>query len=180
MSAKPLTLAFVALMLGGCSTIPETISTPVDGPTVNEARADPRANAGRRVRWGGTVSEVSNLAQRTVITVVSRPLTGSGEPLADRAAQGRFLAEVGRFLDPEEYKSGLRITVVGRFTGIRQDRIGEYLYDYPVVQVQHLYTWREPVPRSRYRDWPYYRPWPYWHDPYWPYHRGYPHYPWYY
>lgn len=173
-------IAAAALLLGGCASVPENISTPQSGPGVGEARADPARHAGAQVRWGGTISEVSNLEDRTVITVVARPLTGKGEPLADRRAVGRFFAEVGRFLDPEEYKPGRRITVVGRFTGIRQSNIEQYTYDYPVVQVDHLYMWREYVNRDPYRRGPYYRPFPYWYDPYWRHYHGYMHYPWYY
>lgn len=180
MFATRLTICVAAVVLGGCSSVPEHIRSPVPGPDVREARANPENYAGATVRWGGTISQVNNLENRTVITVVARPLTRSGEPRSDSSALGRFFAEVGRFLDPEEYKSGRRITVVGRFTGIRPSKIGQYVYDYPVVRVQHLYTWAEYTGPDPYRAGPYYRPFPYWYDPYWrPYH-GYMHYPWYY
>lgn len=160
-------LALVAAALGGCAGVPETIRTPAPGPDVREARADPDAHTGSVVRWGGTISGIQNLENRTIITVVARRLSGRGEPQSDSASIGRFLAEADRFLEPQEYQSGRRITVVGRFTGIREDRIDQYVYEYPVVQVNNLYLWEE---YTRYRepdpfwDWPY--RYPYWHYPY--------------
>ena len=174
------TIGFTLLLLGGCATVPDNIASPVPGPGLREVRANPADHTGAQVRWGGTISAVSNLKAHTVVTVVARPLTRRGEPLADRPALGRFFAEVGRFLDPEEYRSGRRITVVGRFTGIRQSKIDEYLYDYPVVRVQHLYMWPEYARRDPYRTRPLYHPFPYWWDPYWRHYHGYMHYPWYY
>lgn len=178
LTARLVTCVAVAL-LGGCASVPDDIRSPAAGPGFQEVRAAPGDHIGATVRWGGTVSEVSNLEDRTVIAVVARPLTRSGEPLADQRALGRFFAEVEGFLDPEEYRSGRRITVVGPFTGIRSAKIDQYLYDYPVIRVQKLYMWQEYVGRDPYPPGPYYRPYPYWHDPYWPHYRGFMHYPWY-
>lgn len=178
-----LTLAFcfAAGLLGGCATAPESIRTPVPGPEVREVRADPVPHMGEKIRWGGTIGGVRNLENRTVITVVARPTTRNGEPLGEEPSTGRFLAEVDRFLDPEEYKAGRRITIVGHVTEIRPLTIDQYVYDYPVVRVQAMYLWKEYTRRDdryRYYPWPYYDPFrPY---PYYPPFPGYPYRPWYY
>lgn len=174
------TFVAAALVLGGCSSIPEDIRTPAPGPDVGAARANPGQYTGTKVRWGGTINEVSNLRDRTVITVVARPLDRRGQPLGDRRAQGRFFAEVDRFLDPEEYRAGRRVTVTGRFTGIRQSKIDQYVYDYPVVRVQNLYMWREYTKRDPYRYGPHYGPFWHWYSPFRHHHHGFIHDPWYY
>lgn len=179
MPAARLIACFAAAILAGCASVPDDIKSPAPGPRLQEVRAAPEDHIGATVRWGGTISEVSNLEDRTVIAVVARPLTRSGEPLANERPLGRFFADVERFLDPEEYRSGRRITVVGPFTGIRPAKIDQYLYDYPVVRVQNLYIWQEYTARDPYLPGPYHRPYPYWHDPYWPHYRGFMHYPWY-
>lgn len=179
----PVTRVIIALALAalaGCASVPSSISTPVPGPDVRAVLNDPGRYTGAKVRWGGTIAGVTNLADRTVVTVVARPLTGDGEPLGDRPALGRFFAEVDRFLEPEEYRSGRRVTVVGRYVGIRQSKIDQYVYDYPVVQAQNLHMWREYAERRPYRAWPSYRSYPYWYDPYWSRYHGFMHYPWYY
>lgn len=165
-----------ALLLTGCVSIPEAIRTPVDGPTVPEARTNPQSHAGAQVRWGGTISGIDNLEDRTVLTIVARPTTRRGEPLGEEASTGRFLAEINRFLDPEVYKPGRRVTVVGRFTGIRAASIDQYVYDYPVVRGRDLYLWEDYVRRAPRYPGPYYHRYryPYWHYPY----PGFHHYPW--
>jgi len=165
-------VAALALLLAGCATAPEPIRTPLQGPEVQQVRADPGAWVGSRVRWGGTIAGVENFEDRTIITIVARPLSRRGEPYGDRRAAGRFMAEFRRFLDPEEYRQGRRITVVGRFIRIRQAPIDEYVYDYPVVESESLYMWTDYEPRRRYYDWPYYRRHPYWYDPFWPHYHG--------
>lgn len=152
----------IGLASGGCATIPEAISTPVAGPTIQEVRAHPQSRIDKKVRWGGTVVEMRNLKSSSEVTVVARPLSDAGEPLGDRASTGRFIAVIDGFLEPEEYQSGRRITVVGRIDGTRTSKIGEYVYDYPVVQARHLYLW--PAYVERQMD-----PYPYWYhnDPFW-------------
>ncbi|MBS1269684.1 MAG: Outer membrane protein slp [Gammaproteobacteria bacterium] len=168
-------------MLGGCTAIPRNISTPIAGPDVREVRDNPEAHIGKRVRWGGTISDIENLENRTVITVVARRITRKGEPLADTPSTGRFLAETERFLDPEEYKSGRRLTVKGRITGTRSSKIDQYLYTYPVVTTENPYLWEDYVGRDPYpHDRPYYYPYGSYRYPW--HHRhfhGFSHYPWY-
>lgn len=176
-----LVFCIAAALIGGCASVPKSISAAPAGPAVREVRADPGRHMGEKVRWGGTISEVRNLEDRTVVTVVARPTTRRGEPLGEERSTGRFLAEVNRFLDPAEYEAGRRITVAGRIIGTRSLKIDQYVYDYPVVRVDSLYLWTDYVRR----DYPYrYYPWPY-YDPFWPdpfYHPfpGYPYRPWYY
>lgn len=173
-----------ALAVYGCASVPETITTPVSGPDVRQVRTNPDRHVGERIRWGGTITEVKNLQDRTVVTVVARRTTRRGEPLGDEPSTGRFLLEVNRFLDPEEYKTGRQITVVGTISEIRSGKIDQYAYDYPVVRAEDLYLWAEYVRRRDPYPYPYYG-WPY-YDPFWghPWHRnhlyGFGHYPWHY
>lgn len=165
------------LALYGCASVPESISTPI-GPDVREVRADPGGHVGEKVRWGGTITEVKNLEQSTVVTVVARRTTRQGEPLGSEPSLGRFQIDVNRFLDPEEYRPGRRVTAVGTIMEIRSGKIGEFVYDYPVVRAEDVYLWAEYVRRRDPYPYPYYFGWPY-DDPFWghPWHR---HYPWYY
>jgi len=166
-----------ALAMAGCASVPDTISTPVEGPYVSEARSDPQAHTGARVRWGGTISDVRNLEDRTVLTVVARPITRRGEPIEGNTSTGRFLAEVDRFLDPAVYEEGRRVTAVGRFTEIRSLPIDEYIYDYPVVRAGDLYLWEDYVRSTPRYPAPYYHRYghryhyPFWHFPHHGFHR---------
>lgn len=173
-----LAYCLAALVIGGCASIPENIRTPVAGPSVAQVRADPGPHMGQQVRWGGTISGVQNLEKMTVITVVARPISRKGEPLAGRASTGRFLAEATGFLDPAVYEPGRRITVVGHITGIKPQKIDQYVYKYPVVRADAVHLWAEyvrPDPNP-YDPWPFYDP--FWPNPYYHHFYGYPYYPW--
>ena len=71
------------------------------------------------------------------------------------------------FLDPEENPKGRLLSVTGTLSANVKKRIGEYLYDYPVVDSEARYLWpeEEVYPYPYYRD-PFYYPWypyGYWH-----------------
>lgn len=128
----------------------------------------------RRVRWGGTIVSVRNTADGTsVLEIVSRPLRSDGRPVRNDVTDGRFLAEVDAFLDPEIIEAGRDVTVTGELEDRREGRIGEFDYLYPVVSVDDYRYWRSLPNRS-----PAYlsHPWPLGHDSHgifghgWPYH----------
>lgn len=156
----------MTVSLGACTTAPKTIRTPVAGPPVLAAVQSVDRYVGQRVRWGGTIVEVENRPTDTWIQVVARPLRRGGRPIDSSTTTGRFLAQVPGFLEPEEYQRGREITVVGTLAkGVTRD-IGEYPYQFPLVQVDDLYLW-EPLPEyDPYFYTPYY--WDPFYYPWWP------------
>ena len=172
--ASPLAPSLVlasALALGGCaSAVPA-----VDGPTLSvaEARAAVPAEP-LEVRWGGTIAAVHNTAEGTTeLEIVSRPLRAGGRPRTGDTTDGRFLAEIDAFLDPEIVKSGRDVTVTGRVAGRREGKIGETPYVYPVVEVDGYRYWKPEVQQAYFPHYPF-------TDPYgdfgygWPYRHPYP------
>lgn len=161
----------VAVTLGACSTAPKTIRTPVAGPPVLAAVQNVDRYVGERVRWGGTIAEVENRLTETWIQVVARRLRRGGRPIESSATTGRFLAKVPGFLDPEQYQRGREITVVGTLIKGVTRNIGEYPYQFPVVQVEDLYLW-EPLPEyDPYFHSPFF--WDPFYYPWWPHSRFY-------
>ena len=129
--------------LSACATnIPETIrAPPPDDVTVAEARRDPNAYVGRRVRWGGTIAGVENGKTETLLEVVARDLEGNGRPRLTDRSPGRFLARAEGFLDPAVYRNGREVTVTGTLDAPITRKIGEYTYRYPVVKTDMVYLW---------------------------------------
>jgi outer membrane lipoprotein len=162
----PIVLLSVAL-LGGCaSRLPPRISTPPpEDLSISAVRAGGGHYSGRTVRWGGEIIQVENHKRFTDISVLARPLNSEGKPQSGSSADARFIARFRGFLEPEEYKPGRLITVVGRFTAIEHHKVGEYRYPYPVVEVVEQYRWPKPRPVSV----PAYRYNPFLYDPWWPY-----------
>jgi len=170
-----LVLVIVLSGLAGCATIPDSIgNAPVESPSPAAVVQDAQRWQGQRVRWGGRIVDVQNVADGTWVAVLSEPLDATARPV-DGEGGHRFLAWFKGFQDPEVYKSGRDLTVVGRLDGVRQRKVGAYDYSYPVVRVDGSQLWQ---PRTRrYPDdlppW-YHDPWYY--DPF--YHPWYG--PWYY
>lgn len=166
-----LLLLTVVLALGACATyVPEPIKTaPAGNPSLAEVRTNPERFVGSRVRWGGTIVEVQNRADETLVQIVARELTDDGKPKAGDRSSGRFIARADGFLDPAIYADGRRLTVTGEVTGLQVKEVGEYDYRFPVIDVEASYLWPreiEAVRGPRYYD-PYWDP--FWYDPWYPY-----------
>jgi outer membrane lipoprotein len=154
----PLTLLFV-----GCATNPPAglEDTLPRAPSAGAVQADPGRYLGQPVRWGGEILSLRNHAASTEIEVYDRPLFNNAEPKPQGGDGVRFLARVGRFLDPAEYQPGKRLTVRGRVARAVTRAVGEYPYRYPVVDVEVSHLWpvyRPPPEPAWFRD-PYYDPW---------------------
>lgn len=160
-----LTLTTLILLLGGCSSVPETIrEAPPDAPPLQVVRqAPPEAYLGAQVRWGGTISRTENLQDKTRIEIVARSLYNDGEPKQVDTSAGRFLAVIGGFLDPAIYATGRRLTIVGEITGHKERKLGDMTYSYPVVKVKAHYLWPPPIERDDPYGPRHYDPWYPWH-----------------
>ncbi|MEA3412227.1 MAG: Slp family lipoprotein [Pseudomonadota bacterium] len=164
-------LLFAALDSGCSSQVPALIrKSPDDNPPLQPVRADVDAFLGRSVRWGGKIAEVQNLETETGIEVVALPLERRGRPRASGESDGRFLARIPGFIDPEVYKEGQLLTVFGKVSGQTERDIGEYRYLYPVVTAQAYYLWPPEIYYPYYydpvlRD-PFFYYGPYYYGPY--------------
>lgn len=135
-----ITTVILAALLGGCMSNPQPVDT---GPTPKDVVRG--VSPADEIHWGGQIVRVDNLADRTLVEVLSLPLSGDGEPLVDQPAQGRFLVDKSGFLEPQEYAAGRLIEVRGRFKGFREGQVGEAPYRYPVVISERLKLWEAPA-----------------------------------
>jgi len=164
----------LAVGLGGCaSPVPAPIRQPLAEPVSFETvRRAPESVIGRTVRLGGSILEVRNRAETTVIEVLQRPLGRQGRPRPGGDSQGRFLAVLEGFHDPLVYTQEHGLTVVGRMTGTQTGPIEDYRYAYPTIQVTQHWLWEpESEPTEPAYGYPLY--YPFGCDPWWPY-RCYP------
>jgi len=163
------------LLISACSShIPPEIKQPLDGaPSVTEVRAQADVFISQKVRWGGVILNTENKGQSSQLMVVAFPLNDDGEPQISDQSSGRFIAVTDEFLEPTVYSSERSITVIGKVLRTETMNVGEFPYEYPVLQVEHYYLW--PVKETAdYRDYPPY----WWYDPWYPYYPYYyPYYP---
>jgi len=165
--ARRAALVVLAASLGACATVPAPLHGQFAPVTPKEALAN---TAQTPVRWGGEIISVDPKAGHTCFEVLGRELDATARPVPHDPSLGRFLACRDGFYDPEEFKQGRYLTVVGRIDGSEQGKIGEYDYTYPRVAADTVYLWPE---RSYVAAPYYYDPWgpwgygPYWGGPYW-------------
>lgn len=163
------TAALLALLvLSGCAHV-------ISGELRVQARQDltfpmvfenPEAFVGSTVVWGGVIVETRNRRDGTDLIILKTPLDYGGFPLGPEHHEGRFIAWTPRFLDPEVFAKGRKVTVGGVIDGAEKRPLGEMEYTYPVVEIRELHLW-EAFPRAYYRPYPPpYLPW-YWWDGYW-------------
>lgn len=141
-------------------TPPARLRGPVADVTPRDAQAG--VGIGERVRWGGVIVSVKPGRTMTCFEILSRPLDVQARPLDTDDTDGRFIACARGFYDPEVYKEGREVTVIGTVRPPTTGEIGEYEYEYPRLDAEVVYLWPE-----RRRDYPppyYYDPWwgPYW------------------
>jgi outer membrane lipoprotein len=170
------TLAVLAaLLLGACaSQVPVNIrQAPHGNPSLELVRDNPADYQYRELRWGGEILAVENRANTTLVTVLARPLSKDGDPRFSEDSDGRFIARIPGFLDPDVYKAKRDVTVRGTLAGTETRSVGEFPYLYPVVEVSDWYLWPElaDYPAGYRYPWWYYDPWyydPWYRYPYYP------------
>jgi len=132
----------VALLLAGCAATPESKTLAGKPDVTPEGVA---ANIGeyraRVVEWGCVILGATNLRERTELKVLAYPLDRDGRPETDRSALGRFIAVNKGYLETADYAAGRRVTLSGRVMDVREGRVGEADYRFPVVSVDDLRLW---------------------------------------
>ncbi len=162
LSMKPISMILMLIVaISGC-TSSKAIRTPVaDSISIEQARQT--KETGKMVRWGGLIVGVDNKSDHSIIEIVAKPLTRYGVPKISNKTGGRFLARSDEFLEPEDIKSGRYITVSGLLNDYQTGKIGDYEYEYPLVQINEYNVW----PVNNYRR-PYHRYHSFYHyDPFW-------------
>ncbi|KJY85264.1 starvation-inducible protein [Vibrio galatheae] len=130
------------ILLSACSSLPENLTT--DNPNlvtdyqVWQSLDDQKV----QVRLGGLIADVKNLATQTRIEVVNLPISSSGKPDINQEPNGRFVAYVDGFADPMTLSSGRLVSLLGDSQGREQAKVGDYVYDFPVIKATGFHLWR--------------------------------------
>jgi outer membrane lipoprotein len=129
--------------------------------------ANPEVYEGETIIWGGQVIDTLNEEGLTLIKVLQIPIDYTGMPEDEAMSQGRFMARVQGYADPEVYRKGRMLTLAGKIAGKRIEPLGGMEYVYPLVDVKEIYLWKQYY--GRYGGYPP----PYWNLGY-PYPFGWP------
>lgn len=144
MSARFFGVLPIILLLTACETYsgkpgPELASQPTP-QQISHAERMPAEGA--LLIWTGKVQAVRNLARVTHIEVLSYPADMRRRPSTNQPASGRFIAEMGGFLEPHELPPGTAVTVQGAYAGVVNGKVGEAAYRYPMIRGEKLDVWR--------------------------------------
>ncbi len=155
-----LSLGMLSLLLSACATIPGPLAG--DYPDFQPNQATERS-VGAQVRWGGQIVNTRPESDQTCIEILARQLDREFRPMAGDRHFGRFLACRDGFKDPEIFRRGRELTVVGRINGFTEATIGEFVYRYPLLNAEVIYLWADRPDLLLLHD-----PWSPYHDPWWP------------
>lgn len=138
-------VSIAVLLLGACSAVPDELAVTNDKSLVKytTALASPEQVEGQQARWGGTIAEVRNSDDGTIIEVVNFDLQSWGRPVASNESQGRFRAILPEFVDPVVYEEGRLVTFVGTVGAPTEGKIDEYRYLFPTLNVSAKYLWKD-------------------------------------
>ncbi len=136
-----------------------------------ELRADPGRHRGQLYILGGIVVRTKIGQDGSYLETVHVPVDSEGYFLDKGRSEGRFFAFLPKnrkLLDPVIYRRGRRITMAGVFISVKQGRIDEMEYQYPVFEIKQVYLWpREYAAPPAYYD-PWFYPYPYYYwEPWW-------------
>jgi outer membrane lipoprotein len=111
--------------------------------TFSTLQGKPDDYLGEVVLFGGKIIETKVNTKYSEITVLQLPLGGGDRPRLEDQSGGRFLIRSEQLLDPAVYTEGTAITVVGKVIGSEARKVGEYKYDYPVLEPIQIKLWHK-------------------------------------
>lgn len=166
-------LCMPVFLLSCTSHVPPEIKQPLANEiALQTVRADVANYVSQRVRWGGVILHTENHKDATHLTILAQPLNSSGRPSSTDISVGRFIAIAPTFLEPVVYTLDREMTFTGTIKGTEIQKVGEFEYNYPVINVETYHLWPEiaPINNTPHPYW-LYDPW---YDPFYPYPYPYP------
>jgi outer membrane lipoprotein len=93
------------------------------------------------LQWGGVIIETRNLRKTTEIQILAYPLDKNGRPDSDTKSIGRFIARKPGYLEGVEYGVGREVTASGRLSAIREGKVADSNYRFPILLCDDITLW---------------------------------------
>jgi outer membrane lipoprotein len=141
---KYLTAVLLWVVISGCASYPIAKNLRQQAQPLNftQVTANPGTTRGALVVWGGRVINTVNGSNGTEIYVLELPLHRGEQPVDNNAASGgRFIAVNPGPVEPNTYPAGSLITVAGELNGVRNERLQNLIFPYPVLDVKQVHLW---------------------------------------
>ncbi len=130
-------LVGIVLLVAACQTAP-SLDADRSASTMAPEKIDADTERGQEFLWGGQILEISNLTDRTEITILSYPLASNHTPNRSNPSTGRFIAVYPAYLEPLDYAPKRLISIIGTLSGFRDGKVSGASYTYPQINVTNL------------------------------------------
>ncbi|OOF35700.1 Slp family lipoprotein [Rodentibacter heidelbergensis] len=141
---KKITLFFTALLgLTACVTAPKGLEAENFTRTdLTQIQPKDYACACHPIRLGGKIIHAKALENQTELEILSFPVASwNAKPLMEAQSNGRFIAYLEGFIDPEILKNQY-ITLGGILKKQQVGKVDQADYVYPVVKVKNYRLWK--------------------------------------
>ena len=128
----------IVFSLYGCQTGTSTLDPDHTALKTNPSDIDMNRDLGDRFLWGGEIAKLDNLENTTEITIIGYPLNNSDKPKFNDQSTGRFIAVYPGFLEPTDYRQGMLVSVTGTLTQLRDGKIEQADYMFPVLNIEQV------------------------------------------
>jgi len=140
---KLLLLIATTLCLGGCTSVisSQSLSLVDRGISFTELSNTPERYIGINLLLAGEIVGVRNSIGGGELELVQFATDENGEITDTANSGGRFIASKAEFLNPDVYRTGLLITLVGEVQGEINMPLGDVDYTYPVLVIREIHLW---------------------------------------
>ena len=132
-------MAVTSILLSGCNaTMPVSDDRSI---TPQQVVAGEDHHISSAIQWGGVIVSNQNLKYSTELEIIAYPLNSNGKPDTSASPQGRFIAINRGYLETVDYAIGRLTTLNGSIKEIRNGKVGNAHYRYPMVRVDRITLW---------------------------------------
>jgi len=159
MNYRWICVVLAGMLMSGCTHYISADSLQLVNQTIpfSAVKQNPDNYIDSYLLVGGEIAKVTNSKEGGEIEVVQVTVGNNGRPLGDiRNSEGRFLAQIGYFVDPVIYKEGMIVTVVGQVKGKKVQPLDSVSYTYPLLAVRELHLWQPNELQQSYPPYTYY------------------------
>ena len=96
---------------------------------------DPYGVNGETILFGGTIMSITSYVGKTSMEIRQLELDPKFVPMLNSRSEGVIVAKFSTFLPQDVYRPGRLITIIGRVTGVEEQRFGPVSHNYPMVDV---------------------------------------------
>jgi len=151
MNWKPLIVLLILPVTLSCAPVikRDLMSRAIINPSLKALQKEPERYRERLFILGGRIVETRVTNEGSLVEAVVMPVDDYGYISDGPYAGGRFIARLKKeagILDPTIFKEGLEVTVAGVFRELREGRIDERDYLFPLFDIEEIHLWEEAEP----------------------------------